>query len=380
VAFEGNLTLTAAPVTFEGAAFFADGVVVTMSAPASTITLKSDTIAGVDAATLGAGPDGALAIGEVPTSSKPYIYQTALIASGTDNVVLTPEGGETLTFATAGTITQTGSISIAGTAAVIPLKSYIVATSGTLTVTGTLDLDAGTLAPYNSYATGGEADWVAKLVLSGDSGSGALLKGSGTVVAGGTTITGATAGWQAATGSANVTIAKDAISAASGATLTAQDADAAITVTASRLAVTGEIVLASGTKGKLILKGDDTTAGSLLLKGHANNAGKLRVAADSNTVKVGDTVTNSDFLIFAASGMSPTTQAYVTAADGTKVTPDNLSVNGGNADASSGTTLSSINAGNEADTKDVLITGQTAEANALTIISGAYVKVSNSDA
>jgi hypothetical protein len=379
VAFEGNLTLTAAPVTFEGAAFFANGVVVTLSNTSSAIKLS--------------GKTGALAVG-TPVANVPDIYSTVLIGNdaGTGGTLAAgTANGATLTFATTG-ITQDApaandhGITITGKVAAIPLKSYTVASAsskvGTLTVdTGAvLTLDAGTLAPYNSYATGLESDWTAKLVLTGAAtANGALLKGAGSVVAGGTTIVGGTNGWQAATGSANVTIAKDAINVASGGTLTAQDADAAITVTASRLAVTGEIVLASG-KGKLILKGDDTTAGSLLLKGHASNAGKLRVAVDSSTVKVGATVTNSTFLIFAASGMSATTQAYVTAADGTKVTPANLSVNGGNTDASSGTTLSSINAGNEADTKDVLITGQTAEANALTIISGAYVKVTNSDA
>ena len=372
VVFEEDVTLTAGFATFKKTAFFADTKKLTLTAATSVVKLADGT--------------GALAVG-APVAGVPDIYSTILKADDGADAVLTPAANTTLTFTASGKVLTQGAsgtnnhgITLTGGATLISGSSYVVESAadkiGTLTVTGTLTLGPEVLEP-----TGYENEAAPKLVLTGAATTnGALLKGSGSVVAGGTTIVGDDDGWQAV-GTGTVTIAKDAITAsASTVALTAQHADAAITVTASRLAVTGEITLATGTKGKLTLKGDDTTAGSLLLKGNANNAGKLRVAADSNTVKVGATVTSSDFLIFAASGMSATTQAYVTAANGTGVTPANLSVNGGNTDASSGTTLSSITAGNEVDTKDVLITGQVAEANALTIANGAYVKVTNSDA
>ncbi|MDR0684414.1 MAG: hypothetical protein LBF83_04735 [Spirochaetaceae bacterium] len=190
VVFNGNLTLTAAPVTFEGAAFFKNGVVVTLANTSSAITL--------------AGVTGALAVG-APSSA-------------------------TLTFATAG-ITQGGAttgIEITGKVAAIPAKSYTVAVNNTLKVdtNNEIALDAGTLADYDDAPEGkpgDEADWVAKLVLTGaDDVHGALLTGAGSVVAGGAAIIGGTNGWKAVGSAGTVAIAKDAITAsAATAVLTA---------------------------------------------------------------------------------------------------------------------------------------------------------------
>jgi hypothetical protein len=372
VTFAGDLTLTGVPVTFGSSALFATGKGVKMSAEAATVTLK---------------PGAGLGLAGASTPAWGYV----LANYGTADVLLTP--GTTTGLIVTGaspanrTLTQGSTPDNAnhditvtsGVASLVAGSTYVVKSAsgkvGTLTVTEELRLGAG--------VTGSDAydDNSAKLVLTGaGSTNGAMLKGAGTVVAGGTEIVGGTSGWQAVdvSGTAPVTIEAGAITAGSAAVaLTAQDTNSAITVTASTLAVKGGITLASG-KGKVILKGNGTTAGALLLKGDSTVPGLLTTdSASSNNVTVGDTTDASNFMLYPNNGSSASVTKALVTKDGTTAVAS-IVAKAAASDTSSGSVLGSIGGGAASPANDAVITGPVVAANASEIVYQWKVQVPNS--
>ena len=167
--------------------------------------------------------------------------------------------------------------------------------------------------------------------------NGALLKGAGSVVAGGTTIVGGDNGWLAVASEETPTISIEAdkiTASAATAVLTAQDADATITVAGSTLAVTGSIKLDSS-KGKVVLTGSATPeeVGKLLLNGDSTVPGEL-IVDSSKTESV--VITDKTIAVWVSSSSADT--------DGT-VVGTGIAIEGGGTDASSGVLLGSISGG-----------------------------------
>jgi hypothetical protein len=204
---------------------------------------------------------------------------TVLTNSDTNAVTLTPVAGTTLTFSTPRTITQGGSgathgISVGGATPKLGISAgatYKVDSAenhvGTLTLGTGAELTLGT-GPLVS----------ASLVLTSTAGAnGAVLKGVGKVVAGGTEITGgdATGTWTAGGAAGTVTITADTITGSTtGVTLKAAgDAATAITVAAGKtLSIPANTTVDLGTQGgSLVLKTAAGTSGGAALAG----AGKL---------------------------------------------------------------------------------------------------------
>jgi hypothetical protein len=170
--------------------------------------------------------------------------------------------------------------------------------TGTLTLTTSAELTLG--AGYLAEGVGDDNELSSKLVLTGATGaSGAKLAGVGSVKAGATTITGGNASgfWQVV-GAGTVAISVDSIeSDAATAILTAGGhADAAVTVTAGTLELTGVVEVKTGTLGKVVLKGDGTDVGVLVLK-TGTNPGKLIVDSSQTTADVTTIGSGADFLI-----------------------------------------------------------------------------------
>ena len=285
VVFKDDLTLTAVGAAFKGPAFFADGTVISLSAATSVITLK---------------PGAGLAHGDA--TKIPAVYSAILgNIDDEDNVTLTPGVNTTLTFgaAAAKSITQAGtaghSIKIGGKAALIASATYTVASeSGKV---GTLELDtdaelhiddgvllaAGAPAGYDN-----DPDTSAKLVLTGASGTdGAVLKGAGTVAAGGTEIVGGTNGWQAVGASTTVAITADAI------TGTGTDAELVAGTSAGAITIGGNTVAGPVTLTVTGLAVNVLTSGSIAIPYPASGAANVFKLANNAAFLKGLKITGS---------------------------------------------------------------------------------------
>ncbi|MDR1470235.1 MAG: hypothetical protein LBT00_13200, partial [Spirochaetaceae bacterium] len=360
VAFGGNLTLTDKGVTFDGTAFFAPDAVITLTAADdSAITLK----------------DGhALAIG-APTNTA-AVWQYFLTASGAD-VTLTPAANTKLTVAADGkTITQDTStsgahgITVGGEAVLVSGSTYKVASeSGKV---GTLTLDSGavlTLGPETILPEGYEDKAPPQIVLTGAASGGAVLTGEGTLIAGGTEITGGnTDGTWTASGAAGlVTIAEDSITGdAAGVTLTAGGhANAEIKVTNATLTADGvAITVVSDPYGKVTLVGSATDGdqGKLLLKGGANPG---TLVADSS--KTSATVTSETAITLQNGSSSAGTDAAVSG-----TIPGILIKVASEQNPTTAVELGSIGGGTSAN-QDALITAPSTAVDSV-IKTGSYVK------
>jgi hypothetical protein len=384
VVFKDNVTLTTIGVTFGGDAFFADEKKITLTAATSIITLK---------------PGSELAHG-APATGVPTAYSAIIANFDEADVTLTPSAGTVLTFGASGekSITQSGTgghgIKITGNATLVPDATYTVKSEssnvGTLTVAASSELviGAGLLTPTpEGFGSGADNDddTSSKLVLTGASeANGALLKGAGSVVAGGTTIVGADDGWQAVadSGTPTVTIAEDSIAGSAAVTLTAQHANSAITVAKATLAVDGVAITLASSKGTVTLTGSADTPsniGKLLLKG-GTNPGSLAVDSDNSTdVTIGEGATATNFLLTAGTEAA-TTNATVTTAKGTALAATTgIVVKAAAANAASGSNLGSIGGGATADTTDVLVSGPSGEGAANSAIANGWkVQVPNS--
>jgi hypothetical protein len=285
--FGGDLTLTAAPATFNGVATFAPGAAVTMTTAASIVKLKA-----------GAG----IAVGEGRFPYNGILQNSHASADAT----LTPAVKTKLTFAAVGrTVTQDASatnahgIKIGGELGLLSGASYVVESIadkvGTLTVdeSAVLTLGFGLLAG-NDPSNETTADTRSSIVLTGAAeANGAALDGIGKVVAGGTAIVGGTAetaSWRVV-GAGTVTIEADAI--------TASAATAKLTATTG--AVKPSITVA---EGKTLTIGANTTialtgtdaVGSIVLTGAASGAdgGTLAFAETTSFVTTGQTGAGSN--------------------------------------------------------------------------------------
>jgi hypothetical protein len=357
-AFSDNLTLTAAPATFNGNVSVANGKKIVMTTDDSIITLGPGVVLGL------------------PSGEAPSVYGSVIANNDANNVTLTPETGTQLAFSTSRTITQgaTGNnahgITIGGKAGLPAGATYTVASEENKVGTLTIDTDAELVIAAGVLAG---AESLAQLVLTGAAGeNGASLAGAGSVKAGATTITGGASGSWQVVGAGTVTISQDAITSnAATAMLTGTtDNSAAITVEGGNLTVIGKIDVA--TKGTVTLKANSGgTAGSLLLKGGAI-PGNLTTGATTNDVAIG-TATNENFELYATT--TDTKKALVTKADGTALASDTGIVVQGTADSSSGVALGNIGGGDEAGTKDVLITSDVTATNALVIVQSDALKV-----
>ena len=299
VVFEGNVTLTAGFATFKKTAFFADGAKITLTAATSVVKLADGT--------------GALAVG-TPVAGVPDIYSTILKADAGADAVLTPLANTTLTFTESGKVLTQGASGTndhgitltSGKATLISGSSYVVASEankkGTLTVTGTLTLGPEVLEP-----TGYENEAAPKLVLTGAAETnGALLKGSGSVVAGGTTIVGGTNGWQAVDdGTDAYTIEANAITAAGGGgAFTAKDADAAITVAAgSTLTIAADTTITVADQGSIVLKKQTTGANGAAINLNATTAkiAGLTGGTSDRTLTTGN-IANATYTVGSSTG------------------------------------------------------------------------------
>jgi hypothetical protein len=277
VVFGGNVTLTNAPgtATFGKTAFFTNAKAITLTAAGSIITLR---------------PYAGLAVG-TPADSVPDVYSMVIRNSGAANLTLTPAAGTVLAFSTGKGITQSGSITIGGTAALIPGSTYTVVSTASLKIANdaTLTLAAGVLATENPS---GITATTSGLVLTGASSNGATLEGTGTgsLKAGATTITGK---WQAVGASGTVTIAATgaATSSITGATTVALTAvasgDGVITpaaVASNNLTIAAATEIALNSEGSIKL-----THGAV-----AANGGKIAFTAAGAKITTGNTTTGGN--------------------------------------------------------------------------------------
>jgi hypothetical protein len=159
--FSGDVTLTAAPATFNDSAFVASGKKITLTDPASVIKLAKGKSLGVG----------------IPAPNVPYPFYEVIgnKADSSTSLTLTPAADTVLTFDSGKGITQSGAangISIDGTAGLTAGATYTVASDGTLTLAtnATLTLYAG----YLATETGGSIP-EAKLILTGHATTGAKL-------------------------------------------------------------------------------------------------------------------------------------------------------------------------------------------------------------
>jgi hypothetical protein len=345
VVFGGDVTLTAAPATFNKTAFFAASTDLIMTTAESTVTLDKT--------------NGALAVG-APVAN---VYSQVLAPrnGSSAHVVLTPVAGTQLTFGgsdNAKTVAQDQSdsgahgIKITGTPTLISGTTYTVASvSGKV---GTLELgDSAVLTLGDTLGVGAPAHVPPKVVLTGVANTaGAILKGAGSLVAGGTTIVGGANGWQAVNASSTATIAANSITG--GAALTAGSPESEITVAVNKmLTVNNATITLAASKGKVTLAGHAQTPGKLLLKGGGSAAGKLIVDAGlTESVTVGTTslinfiVTDGGGtpvnVLVTKDGLNPATGTAVKGADST---------------ATAGVLLGSIAGGTTIETHDALLTG-----------------------
>jgi hypothetical protein len=219
------------------------------------------------------------------------------------------------------------------------------------------------------------------LILEGaGSTNGALLKGTGKVVAGDAVIVGGTAGWQAV-GTGSSVIGYNVIFGS--AALTGQDASSAIGVTATaeitapRLVVAAKIDLT--TQGTVTLTGYNTGASnkaSLLLVGSQLTGfqGSLKAVASGADMSIGDTSSTGVTLSDSGSGT-----AAVTLDDETPITATSVIVAkcGNSGDASGGTTFNELGGGTTEGAENVLVTSDADPANKLAIKSDTTITCSN---
>jgi hypothetical protein len=364
VDFESTLRLEGAGVSFADATTFAAGTGLSMKDATSTVTLKGNN------AWLGN-----------PYSTATALARSKILSAPSGDVLLTPTAETKLEFSADRNIKQSStdgagagahSITIATTAATLAAgATYTVASEASKVGTLSLGVDLN----LSAADPGANLD-AAKLVLTGASAtSGALLKGTGKVVAGVAGITGGTNGWQAVTAAdatGTVTISKDTIVSSATTALTAQDASADIGVTAASatantLSLTGAIALASS-KGKVTLTGDGTNSAVLKLIRSRTNPGKLEVATGGSVVSTFGTSTNK----LNASGTSGNNDATITKKDaaGTDVTVTSADVvvyAGAATVVGTAATLNSIAA---VEGGDVHITGSATVANKAEIANG----------
>jgi hypothetical protein len=286
--FKDDVTLTKG-TTFTGDVFVADAKKITLANTAAIITLKSN-------AELGHGAPSAI----------PAVYSGILGNFETSpDVTLTPAlAGTTLTFGGTGTksLTQSGpdghGITIGGKATLIPSAIYKVgdrtgSVGGALTLASSAELKVGKdiLSPLKaSGAVGSRIDNVdttsASLVLTGASGiDGAILKGAGSLAAGGTAIVGgATGGWQVVDEDSTpgtVTITTDTITATTATAVLTGVAGATITVAKQKTLTIGEATTVN-------LGGTTALAGaSITLTGDTGGGGTLALSANTSKVLVG---------------------------------------------------------------------------------------------
>jgi hypothetical protein len=285
VVFKGDVTLTDGTAAFGNDVFFADTKKITLTAAASIISLA---------------PAAELAHGAATGNNSMPAAHSAIIANFSDApVTLTPAAGAALTFGANGakSITQSGAgghgITIAGEASLVPSATYTAASesgkAGTLAagIGAILNIGAGLPAGLPDGTVGEGIDNAdgtsSKLVLTGAAAdSAALLKGAGSVIAGGTTIAGGTGGWEAV--AADITVAADSISATAA--------------PATPITVDGVAITLASDKGTVTLTGG-ATPGTLALKG-GSTAGSL--VADSSKTDTVSTVTGVTLEPSAGSG------------------------------------------------------------------------------
>jgi hypothetical protein len=385
VVFGGDLTLgvdgTAAPVTFNGAAFFQPGAKITMADTGSTITLGEET--------------GALAYG-IPGDDLPTPFLEILSSGAGSAVLLTPGTNDTtLTFdAEVKGIIQGGGTSghkitvSDGDVYLVSGSAYTVE-SGTGNV-GTLEVGTGIkFIVDNLVLAAGEPDGDAtidpdeapQLILTAAASAGAaILTGDGEVVAGNTTITAGGANtWMAiSTLGGAIAISDGAITGTAGDELLTASADDAIIAVAATADDTENVTLTVtsagidiNTAGKVTLTGDDTAgARAILVLTGGEKPGSLVInSTDGDQV---DTVSTTKLAIGGSGGTDNPAEIQV-AGDSITTDADNVgdvTVIAADANATSAVAVHKLGGGDTEDTTDLWIVSSADAATKTTIVKG----------
>jgi hypothetical protein len=261
---------------------------------------------------------GALAVG-TPTGEAADVWLKVLAgAEGTNPPTLTPGSvGAELAFTsteTAKTITQSKnsgsahSIAIANNVVLISGSTYTVASEsgavGTLEIAG-----SGSLKMGGDLLVDGKAHTPPQLVLAAaPTGEAALLKGTGSVVAGKTAIVGGTSGWEAigASSATKITISEDSIAAdADTGTLTAVTGDTQPSIT---VAAGGNLVIGDNTT--INLGGTSaSTVGKIVFKQSQTNPAKVTLTDETSIILFDGTITADTTALSAAGGLFVITTA-----------------------------------------------------------------------